>query len=105
MKDKICFHRLDHNFSILHLHYLKRTDPEYMGNVVSNCSFSKIFSPGVRLGWIEASYKIIHLLQACGIAMSGGGFNHLMSMIMNSAILLGHLDTIVEENRAVVKVV
>ena len=76
-----------------------------MGNVISNCSFSKIFSPGIRLGWMEASYRVIYLLHASGVAVSGGGFNHLMSMIMNSAILLGHLDTIVEENRAVVKVV
>ena len=76
-----------------------------MGNVVSNCSFSKIFSPGIRLGWIEASNKVQYLLHTCGVAMSGGGFNHLMSMIMNSAILLGDLDTIVEENRATVKVV
>ena len=54
---------------------------------------------------MEASYRVIYLLHASGVAVSGGGFNHLMSMIMNSAILLGHLDTIVEENRAVVKVV
>ena len=76
-----------------------------MGNVVSNCSFSKIFSPGIRLGWMEASGRIHYLLHTCGVAASGGGFNHLMSMIMNSAILLGHLDTIMEENRATVKVV
>ena len=76
-----------------------------MGNVVSNCSFSKIFSPGMRLGWIEAPLKVLRLLLASGVAVSGGGFNHLMSMIMNSAILLGHLDKIVEENRAIVKVI
>lgn len=72
---------------------------------MSNCSFSKIFSPGIRLGWIEASSKVQYLLHTSGVAASGGSFNHLMSMIMNSAILLGHLDTIVEENRATVKVV
>ena len=72
---------------------------------MSNCSFSKIFSPGMRLGWIEAPYRVLSLLLTSGVAASGGGFNHLMSMIMNSAILLGHLDRIVEENRAIVKVV
>ena len=76
-----------------------------MGNVVSNCTFSKIFSPGMRLGWIEASYKVLYLLHTSGVATSGGGFNHLMSMIMNSVISLGYLDKIVEENRATVKVV
>lgn len=75
-----------------------------MGNVVSNCSFSKFFSPGIRLGWIEAPCKVLHLLQTSGIAVSGGGFNHVMSMIMNSVISLGYLDKIVEENRATVKV-
>lgn len=75
-----------------------------MGNVVSNCSFSKIFSPGIRLGWIEAPCKVVKLLHTSGVAMSGGGFNHLMSLIMNSVISLGYLDDIVVENRAIVKV-
>jgi len=41
---------------------LQRTDPEYMGNVISNGSFSKIFSPGIRLGWIEGPYKVLKLI-------------------------------------------
>ena len=82
----------------------QRTDPDYAGNVVSNCSFSKFFSPGIRLGWMEAPYKVRKLLHSSGVALSGGGFNHVMSMIMNSVISLGHLDEIVEENRAVLKV-
>ena len=82
----------------------QRTDPDYKGNVVSNCSFSKFFSPGIRLGWMEAPYKVRKVLHASGVAMSGGGFNHAMSMIMNSVISLGHLDEIVKENRIVLKV-
>ena len=43
---------------------LYRTDPNYVGNVVSNCSFSKIFSPALRLGWLEAPHKILKLVAA-----------------------------------------
>lgn len=88
----------------MHLLLTQRTDPEYTGSVVSNCSFSKIFSPGIRLGWIEAPYRVLNLLLSSGIATSGGGFNHAMSMIMNSAISLGYLDETVELSRTMLKV-
>ena len=54
---------------------------------------------------MEAPYKVRKSLHTSGVAKSGGGFNHVMSMIMNSVISLGDLDEIVEENRAAVKVV
>ena len=71
--------------------YNIRTDPDYKGNVVSNASFSKIFGPGCRLGWMEAPERLRDILMSSGLRDSCGGFNHCMSGIMSSVISLGLL--------------
>ena len=102
-----------------------RGDPDYSGNVVSNASFSKLFGPGLRLGWLEAplcvrnvichfqqvrslrpSLIIMHiLLTVCsGLAFSGGGLNHFTSGLMTSIISEGLLQKHLTEARAMYNV-
>uniref|UniRef100_K1QIP9 Aminotransferase class I/classII large domain-containing protein n=1 Tax=Magallana gigas TaxID=29159 RepID=K1QIP9_MAGGI len=53
------------------LAYDNKEEPDYRGHTISNCTFSKIFSPGMRLGWIETSPRIIQMLRDC--IVTGGG--------------------------------
>lgn len=62
-------------------------DPNYKdGNVISNGSFSKILSPAIRFGWIEASPRIVNILKNSGTLCSGGATNHYVSGIITSLL-------------------
>ena len=67
--------------------------------MVSNGTFSKIFAPGVRLGWMETPERVKNSILSTGFAPSGGGFNHCMSGIMESVISLGLLTELLKEAR------
>ncbi|KAH8371236.1 hypothetical protein KR093_006712 [Drosophila rubida] len=66
------------------LSYDVRTDGDYVGNVISNGSFSKIIGPGVRLGWLEVPPRIKPQLDSSGIINSGGCFNNYTAGIVAS---------------------
>eukprot|EP00058_Branchiostoma_floridae_P008250 XP_002593738.1 hypothetical protein BRAFLDRAFT_124477 [Branchiostoma floridae] len=67
----------------------QETDPGFHGNVASNGSFSKILSPGLRLGWIQAPKQIRSLIMNSSYCDSGGSFNNYTSGIIASALQLG----------------
>ncbi|CAH1786001.1 unnamed protein product [Owenia fusiformis] len=78
------------------LTYDKETDPDFQGHVLSCGTFSKLFGPGVRLGWIEASNRIINLFVKSSYSDSGGSKNHLVSGLMTTVLTEGlqaaHID-------------
>ncbi len=60
------------------------------------CSLSKLFAPGLRLGWIEAGNReVIELLKQDTVVDSGGGLNPVMAGLcegmLESGAFLGHL--------------
>ncbi|XP_058461339.1 uncharacterized HTH-type transcriptional regulator YdfD [Malaya genurostris] len=61
----------------------------WKGNVISNGSFSKILSPGVRLGWMECPPRCVEVFRVSGILKSGGAANNYTGGIVTSLIQLG----------------
>ena len=88
------------------LHYYETPPPPAMGtmlaegNILSLGSFSKIMSPGLRLGWIQGSEHLLQRILACGVVNSGGSFNHFTSQVMRHAIDLGLQQAMVDRVRA-----
>lgn len=73
------------------LSYDVSDEPNYLGCVISNGTFSKIFAPGLRLGWMEGRPGVVELLWASSTAWSGGSFNHYTSRVMSAALQSGLL--------------
>ncbi len=55
-------------------------------HVFSIGSFSKILAPGLRLGWIQTSPKLMAQLLSRGLMASGGGLNHFTSGIVRGVL-------------------
>jgi DNA-binding transcriptional MocR family regulator len=60
--------------------------------VASVNSFSKILSPGLRLGWVQTHKKIMKKLTSCGLIVSGGGMNPFTSAIVHELVEAGDLE-------------
>ncbi|XP_059153561.1 uncharacterized protein LOC131939335 isoform X2 [Physella acuta] len=70
----------------------KPSDPDYAaGHVLSNATFSKIFAPSIRLGWIEGSRPLLSQLYNSNLSLSGGGLSHCMARLMTQVISSGAL--------------
>ncbi|KXJ71444.1 hypothetical protein RP20_CCG020540 [Aedes albopictus] len=64
-------------------------DHSWKGNVISNGSFSKILSPGIRLGWMECPPRCMEAFRVSGVLKSGGAANNYTGGIVTSMIQLG----------------
>ncbi|XP_059614880.1 uncharacterized protein LOC132260641 isoform X2 [Phlebotomus argentipes] len=69
--------------------YDNPSDEDYAGHVISNGSFSKILSPGIRIGWIECPKRVKEVFMQSGIIKSGGSLNNYTSGIVVSLLQLG----------------
>jgi len=61
----------------------------HASTILSLGSFSKIFAPGLRLGWIQGRQILLNRLVKCGLLDSGGGTNPFASGLVRSAIEAG----------------
>ena len=69
--------------------------------VLSVGSFSKILAPGLRLGWIQTSKKLVQQLTKAGLPNSGGNINQFTSMIVKQALDSGMAQKHLEKLRTV----
>ena len=67
------------------------------GYCVSVSSFTKIFSPGVRCGWIEGPVELIQSLINYGYIRSQGGCLPLMGEIMRNALIHNTVDQVLHK--------
>jgi len=70
-----------------------------IGCCISVSSFTKIWAPGVRLGWIDAPSFIIKRLKEHGYINSQGGVAPFMGTMMRHAIESNLLDTHLDQLR------
>ncbi|KAH6644650.1 pyridoxal phosphate-dependent transferase [Boeremia exigua] len=75
----------------------EREGADGFGNAVSNMSFSKISSPGLRCGWCEGTPKFVSGVAEVGSTRSGGNPSQFVSNILAEAMENGQLQRHVYE--------
>ncbi|KAJ4337294.1 Valine--pyruvate aminotransferase [Didymella glomerata] len=75
----------------------EREGADGFGNAVSNMSFSKISSPGLRCGWCEGTPKFVSGVAEVGSTHSGGNPSQFSSNILAEAMENGELQRRVYE--------
>ncbi|GIY18604.1 uncharacterized HTH-type transcriptional regulator YisV [Caerostris darwini] len=83
--------------------YDNRSHQDYVGNVISNGSFSKFLGPGLRIGWLEAPKWTIKILEDFGIIGSGGGLNTYTAGVITSLMALGKMKSHLQKVKTVFK--
>jgi len=69
-------------------------------NIISVGSFSKTLCPGIRVGWLECSTKIIERLVKNGAVWSGGCICQFNSLIVQNVLNKGLLEPFIQNMRA-----
>ena len=77
----------------------KQSKDTTKGCCISVSSFTKIWAPGIRLGWIDAPSHIIQPLKDYGYIDSQGGVAPFMGRIMTHAIESNLLDSYLDKLR------
>lgn len=65
--------------------------------VIKVNSFSKIFGPGLRIGWIETDELTIGKIEESGYVQSSGGFNPFICRSLERIILSGFINDIINK--------
>lgn len=71
------------------------------GCVISLGSFSKILSPGLRLGWVHTNPRIVRRFVDSGVAASGGGLSHFAATLAHAMLESGSLQQNIDTLRRV----
>ena len=80
---------------------------DYHHKIISLGSFSKLVSPGLRVGWMYQNVgkekSIIESIKKSGSLDSSGGLNPLGFILIESALLDGSLNKIIQNNISLLK--
>ncbi|KAF1831674.1 PLP-dependent transferase [Decorospora gaudefroyi] len=69
----------------------ERHGADGFGNAASNGSFSKIFGPGLRTGWLEGTPKLAYGVSQTGSSRSGGSPSQLTACFVAETLEIGEL--------------